>query len=550
LGSKLPRNRIWHRAGRDGNRRPQLGFSGTIQPLPIPARAEPPPRPAARPGTLRASSLLILAAFLLPLALLPLGRLVPSLGTEAGELARAAAAAAAQVAGSLGRPGEAAPAAATDPALLVTALAGAPPPGGIRLAILGPDGQLLASAFGGTEVGATPFLAAEHAVSGWPLRVLAIRTAPPPQDGLLPLAAAMLAMLALALVAHRRERRALAAAAKEERREALRAAALAESEAQLRLALAAAELGCWTWDEATDRVAWDAQAAAILGWCPAGPTGIAALRDCIDPADRALFDATTARARRSGEPAQCAVRLHAMPATAPRWIELRAQATAGLGCPTWHGVIADVTERRLAEEQQRLLLREVDHRAKNTLAVVQALLRLTRTENAEGFLPRVEARIAALARAHTLLAQARWQGVGLRRLVEAELGRHAAPNPALELAGPPVMLAAVATQPLAMVLHELASNATRYGALAQPGGRLKVSWSVAPAGWLELVWEERQAMALAAAPARGIGSRILEATVQDQLGGRVAQDWTETGLHCAIRLPPSCLRPAPAAAAA
>ena len=219
--------------------------------------------------------------------------------------------------------------------------------------------------------------------------------------------------------------------------------------------------------------------------------GLTALRDCVDPADRALFDATTARARRSGDPAQCAVRLRANPGTAPRWIELRAQATAGLGCPTWHGVIADITERRLVEEQQRLLLREVDHRAKNTLAVVQALLRLTRTEDAVSFLPRVEARIAALARAHTLLAQARWQGVGLRRLLEAELGRHAAPSTVLKLAGPPVMLAAVATQPLAMVLHELASNAARYGALAQPGGTLTVGWSVAPAGWLELVWEER-----------------------------------------------------------
>ncbi|WP_431268540.1 hypothetical protein [Dankookia sp. P2] len=120
-------------------------------------------------------------------------------------------------------------------------------------------------------------------MAGWPLRVLAIRTAPPPQDGLVPLGIAMLAMLALAFVAHRRERRALAAAATEERRETLRAAALAESEAQLRLALAAAELGCWSWDEAADRVAWDAQAATILGWCPSGPVGMTALRDCCRP---------------------------------------------------------------------------------------------------------------------------------------------------------------------------------------------------------------------------------------------------------------------------
>ena len=547
----MRRRIIRHRAGCQGNRRPQLGHIATIHPVPIPAQPGPAPRPHARQAALRASSLLILAAVLLPLALLPLARLVPTLGTEAGDLARQAAAAAAQVASSLGPQGDASREAATDPALLVTALAGAPPPGGIRLAILGPDGQLLASAFGDATRVAAPFLAAEHAVAGWPLRVLAIRTAPPPRDGLAPLGIAMLAMLALATLAHRRERRASAAAATEERRETLRAAALAESEARLRLALAAAELGCWTWDEAADRVGLDAQAAAILGWCPAGPAGMTALRDCVDPADRALFDATIARARRSGAPAQCAVRLRAPHGAGPRWIEMRTQATAGLGCPTWHGVIADVTDQRMAEEQQRLLLREVDHRAKNTLAVVQALLRLTRTENYGNFLPRVEARIAALARAHTLLAQTRWQGVALRRLLESELGRHAAASTAPTLDGPPVMLAAIATQPLAMVLHELASNAARFGALAQPGGTLAVSWSVAPAGWLELVWTESPALAPAEAqPLRGLGSRILEATVQDQLGGRIARDWTPAGMRCAIRLPPSCLRPAPAVEAA
>ncbi|TDH63024.1 hypothetical protein E2C06_08495 [Dankookia rubra] len=347
-----------------------MGYTETIHPTPISAQARPDLRPAARRSAPRASGLLFLAAILLPLALLPLGRLVPTLGTEAGDLARQAAVAAAQVASSLGRQGDASRDAAADPALLVTALAGAPPPGGIRLAILGPDGQLLASAFGEASPGATPFLTAEHAVAGWPLRVLAIRTAPPPRDGMLPLGVAMAALLALAVMTHRREQRARAAAATEARRETLRAAALAESEAQLRLALAAAELGCWSWDEAADRVAWDAQAASILGWCQSGPVGLTALRDCVDPADRALFDATIARARRSGDPAQCAVRLRATPGLAPRWIELRAQATAGLGCPTWHGVIADITERRLVEEQQQLLLREVDHRAKNTLAVV------------------------------------------------------------------------------------------------------------------------------------------------------------------------------------
>ncbi|WP_431268541.1 hypothetical protein [Dankookia sp. P2] len=124
--------------------------------MPIPLGAKPASRAAARHRPLRASGLLFLAAILLPLALLPLGRLVPTLGAEAGDLARQAAIAAAQVASSLGRQGDASHEAAADPALLVTALTGAPPPGGIRLAILGPDGQLLASAFGEASSGATP----------------------------------------------------------------------------------------------------------------------------------------------------------------------------------------------------------------------------------------------------------------------------------------------------------------------------------------------------------------------------------------------------------
>jgi two-component sensor histidine kinase len=211
-------------------------------------------------------------------------------------------------------------------------------------------------------------------------------------------------------------------------------------------------------------------------------------------------------------------------------------------------VIADITDRRKTEEQQRLLLREVDHRAKNTLAVVQALLRLTRSEDPATFLPRVEARIAALARAHTLLAQSRWRGAGLRRLVEAEFGRQRTGTryEAPCLAGPPVALSPIAAQPMAMVLHELASNARQFGALAQPGGTLSLTWQIEPEGGLTLVWEEHEAVLPLPGPAGGgLGSRILEATVRDQLGGKISRDWTPNGLRCVIRLPPSCIMAAP-----
>ena len=307
-----------------------------------------------------------------------------------------------------------------------------------------------------------------------------------------------------------------------------------------RLALAAAELGCWSWDEAADRLAWDAQAAAILGSVPrrpGRPGGAAGLRRSGRPGVAGRRDQPRPPQWRTG--ALHRPRWRAAPGIAPRWIELRAQATAGLGCPTWHGVIADITERRRTEEQQRLLLREVDHRAKNTLAVVQALLRLTRTEDPGSFLPRVEARIAALARAHTLLAQARWQGVALRRLAEAELGRHAAPTTLVSLAGPSVMLAATATQPMAMVLHELASNAARYGALGQPGGTLSLpgGWHW-PAGWS---WSGRNAW-LRRRPTtrRCAGSAPASWRRRCKTSSAAGSRATDAGgLHCVIRLPPS-----------
>ncbi|TCZ65538.1 HWE histidine kinase domain-containing protein [Roseicella aquatilis] len=503
--------------------------------LPVPVQKAPSPRPVRRAAALRASGLLLVAALLLPVALLPLSRLVPTLGMEAKTLSEEAATAAGRVAEAL--------AAQPDPA---AALAAIPVPTGLRLALVGPDGRIMARAGAEAEQAGETCLVAEQGVEGTPLLLRATRAAAPPAAGLVPLGAAVLAMLLLALLARQREARAAAAAAEEERRDALRTAALAESEAQLRLALAAAALGCWSWDEASDRIDWDAQAAAILGWCPAGQPGGAALRDCVDPADLPQLDAALDQTRRNGEAATCELRLRTAPESPPRWVELHAQARRRHGTITWHGVISDITARRHAEEQQRLLLREVDHRAKNTLAVVQALLRLTRTEDPASFLPRVEARIAALSRAHTLLARARWRGIDLHQLVEAEMVRHGAPEAARHLGGPPVTLAAIATQPMAMVLHELASNAGRHGALARPDGALSLNWRLLPDGGLELAWQERQPGPVRGGTARGgLGTRIMDATVRDQLGGSVARDWTPEGLRCTIRLPVACVLASP-----
>ncbi|WP_140880838.1 PAS domain S-box protein [Muricoccus nepalensis] len=229
---------------------------------------------------------------------------------------------------------------------------------------------------------------------------------------------------------------------------------------------------------------------------------------------------------------------------------------AGGGCPDLAAsarsvaAIQDVTERRRAEERQALLAREVDHRAKNVLTVVQAALRLTPKGDAAAYARAVEGRVLALARAHTLLSEARWHGAALRGVVEAELSAFL-PSPAAPLGatpggppcalleGPDLVLAPVAVQPLAMVLHELATNATKHGALSVPGGALRLAWRVdEAAGLLRLRWEERGGPAPGPPPARpGFGSRVVEATVREQLGGALRRHWEAAGLSYDIEVP-------------
>ncbi len=206
-------------------------------------------------------------------------------------------------------------------------------------------------------------------------------------------------------------------------------------------------------------------------------------------------------------------------------------------------VIVDVDDEKRAVERQALLTREVDHRAKNMLAVVQAALRLTRATDMPGFIRAIEGRLAALARAQTLLSADHWSGADLRALLHGELSPFIDGSDCglrVGMSGPQVTLPASATQPLSMAIHELATNAVKYGALSTPSGRLAIDWQVdQPAGpCLRLRWAETGGPPLLAPPAsRGFGSRVLSGTLRDQLGGTVTMDWEATGLICTMEVP-------------
>ncbi|MCO6419008.1 PAS domain S-box protein [Siccirubricoccus sp. KC 17139] len=210
-------------------------------------------------------------------------------------------------------------------------------------------------------------------------------------------------------------------------------------------------------------------------------------------------------------------------------------------------IVQDISEQREAETKRDLLVREVNHRAKNALATVQAVLRLTTAESLEAYRTLVQGRVAAVAQAMDLLAQTGWTRTSLPELIRGEFqpflagvaGRGTVP---LAMAGPEVFISPAMVQPLAMALHELATNAAKYGALSQPGGTVRITWRVTPQNRLLLDWEEQGGPALAGPPARqGFGTRMLHATVERQLHGRVSWDWRESGLLCRISVPQSCV---------
>ncbi len=211
--------------------------------------------------------------------------------------------------------------------------------------------------------------------------------------------------------------------------------------------------------------------------------------------------------------------------------------------------IRDLTARNHAQEHLKLLTAEVDHRAKNMLALVLALVRTTRAETVQDFVKAIQGRILALARAHALLASNRWSGADLRRLVEEELAPFRIRGEArVHILGPHVSLAPKAAQSLAMTLHELATNAVKYGALSQPSGRVEVAWTLGPER-LELRWAETGGPPVSSPARRGMGTIVIERSVKYQLDGHVRLEWAPDGLVCDLFVPADKLAQKPSDAA-
>ena len=205
-------------------------------------------------------------------------------------------------------------------------------------------------------------------------------------------------------------------------------------------------------------------------------------------------------------------------------------------------ILRDITERMANEDARLLLSREVDHRAKNALAVVQALVSLTRADTKEAFVAAVRGRVSALGRAHSLLALNRWAGGDLSTIVADETAAYHRGGQ-IRLRGESVMLNANAVQPLSLLIHELATNAVKYGALSREGGDVEISWRIDEDQALELWWRERGGPVVSEPTTSGFGSTLVSEVSTRQLGGQIAINWPHEGLRLTLKIPPAIWRP-------
>jgi PAS domain S-box-containing protein len=231
------------------------------------------------------------------------------------------------------------------------------------------------------------------------------------------------------------------------------------------------------------------------------------------------------------------------------WIAVRSSTVRDSAGHFLYGVrvVQDVTERKEAEERQKLLIDELNHRVKNTLATVQSLATQTArgTDSPEAFRKAFEGRLIALSQAHDQLTRRHWKSADLRDIVEGATGPHLAGSPEapdqIAIEGEPITVTPRVALTLALGLHELTTNASKYGALSVPAGHIDVRWRIErnasqpPSLWFE--WRERGGPKVAVPERQGFGTRFIEGSVASELQGQAKLDYDPAGLVCTMEIP-------------
>jgi PAS domain S-box-containing protein len=205
-------------------------------------------------------------------------------------------------------------------------------------------------------------------------------------------------------------------------------------------------------------------------------------------------------------------------------------------------IARDITERKKIERQLALLAREAEHRTKNILSTVQATVSLSQSDTVDGLKQAIAGRLQALASVHRLFVDSRWTGADLRTIASEELSPYCKSDTnRAEISGDHVLLEPTLAQTVAVVFHELATNAVKYGALSRPEGRLRVDWSRADDGRLHVRWLESGGPPVAPPTQKGVGMRVMEGMVGSYPNADLRFDWRSEGLCCELALEPEKL---------
>jgi PAS domain S-box-containing protein len=320
-------------------------------------------------------------------------------------------------------------------------------------------------------------------------------------------------------------------------------AVLSESEALLQEALTAGAVTAFDWNLRTGSARRSENAAQILGADPHQDMTAAEFLARVHPEDRGRFN-TTVRGLRPDRPSYAVTFRYVRPDGQEVWLEetARADFDAAGRVLRLKGLTRDITDRKRAEQRQDMLAAELDHRVKNVLSRVAVAAMYTRqgSRSMDEFVRALDGRIQSMAAAHALLSESRWHGVGISDLVRHQLAPYATAGNAA-VSGPDVMLSAAETQALAMVIHELVTNAAKYGALSTPSGSVSLDWDQMPGAdgtpRLLMTWHETGGPPVVAPSRSGYGTSLIRDLIPHELGGKVELELAPAGVSCRIEVP-------------
>ncbi len=317
---------------------------------------------------------------------------------------------------------------------------------------------------------------------------------------------------------------------------------LKASKDRLQLALEAAQLGSWQYDPLQHILSGDPRCQEIFDFIH-HEASVEEVLKRVHPDDAQMVGAALEASLDPFDPKHTATEFRVQRRDgAIRWVETLGRAQfEGVGpgrrAVSMAGTAQDITERKEREEKEHLLMREINHRAKNMLSVVDAIAHQTAIKSPESFIERFSERIQALSANQDLLIRNEWNGVDIKDLVHAQLAHFAdLIGSRIAVQGPQLRLRAASAQAIGLALHELATNAGKYGALSTDAGRVDICWGAAD-GTLTISWTERGGPPVSRPERRGFGTVVMETMAQRSVDGRVDLDYPPSGLTWRLTCP-------------